>query len=378
MELAAPTIGAASRVPFLDVGAAYRELRPELDAAHARVMESGWFVLGPEVEAFEREFAAFCGVEQCVTVASGLDALSLGLRTLGVGPGHEVVVPGHTFVATWIAVSALGARPVPVDCLMSTGNLDPAAVEEALGPHTRAIVPVHLYGQPADMDAIRAVAGARGIPVLEDAAQAHGARLGDRRAGALGHAAAFSFYPGKNLGAFGDGGAVVTDDTGMAASLRELRNYGSAQKYVHDVVGVNSRLDELQAAFLRVKLRRLEEWNARRRAIAARYLDEIDPRGDVLSLPVVIEGADPVWHLFVVRSAAREALRQHLAAEGVDTLVHYPTPPHRTGAYANGGPWPALPATDTLADAVLSLPIGPHMQRAEVDRVVTAVNSFSA
>jgi dTDP-3-amino-3,4,6-trideoxy-alpha-D-glucose transaminase len=368
---------AVEAVPFLDLDAGYRELRPELEAAQRRVMESGRYVLGPEVEAFEHEFAAYCGVAECVTVASGLDALTLALRALGVGRDDEVVVPGHTFIATWLAVSALGARPVPVDCLASTANIDVDAVAGAIGPRTRAIVPVHLYGQPADMDALQAVAGAHGLPVLEDAAQAHGASYGSRRAGALGRAAAFSFYPGKNLGAYGDGGALATDDLALAESLRALRNYGSQEKYVHTVQGSNSRLDEIQAACLRVKLRRLDDWNERRRAVAERYLAAIEPRPEV-ALPVVAPGCSPVWHLFVVRTPAREALQAHLASAGIETLVHYPTAPHRAGAYSADGPWPALPVTEQLADIVLSLPIGPHMTDAKVERVIAAVNSFPA
>jgi dTDP-3-amino-3,4,6-trideoxy-alpha-D-glucose transaminase len=364
---------AVERLPFLDLEAGYRELRGEIDAAQRRVMESGRYVLGPEVEAFESEFAAYCGVSECVAVASGLDALTLALRALGVRAGDEVVVPGHTFIATWLAVSALGARPVPVDCIANTGNIDPAAIERAITSRTRAIVPVHLYGQPADMDAVGAVAAAHGIPVLEDAAQAHGALFGSRPAGSFGRAAAFSFYPGKNLGAFGDGGAITTDDAALAETLRALRNYGSQEKYVHSAQGSNSRLDEIQAACLRAKLPLLDEWNARRRAVAARYLAEISGPG----LPAVHSACDPVWHLFVVRSPRRDALQAHLAAHGIETLVHYPIPPHRSGAYSDHGSWPELPVTEELAQTVLSLPIGPHMSAADVDRVVDGVNSFA-
>jgi len=364
----------AARVPFLDAGAGYRELRAELDAAYARVMESGWYVLGEEVEAFEREFAAYCGATHCVAVASGLDALTLTLRALDVGPGHEVLVPAHTFVATWLAVSAAGARPVPVDADAATGNLDAARLSGAVGRRTRAVVPVHLYGRPADVDAVRAAAG--GVPLVEDAAQAHGARLRGARAGSLGDAAAFSFYPGKNLGAFGDGGAVVTSDAALAERLRLERNYGSPRKYVHDTKGVNSRLDPLQAAFLRVKLRHLDAWNDRRRAIAERYLAAIERRPGVIELPPAGGDAEPAWHLFVVRSERRDELQEHLRGAGVETLVHYPVPPHRTGAYASDGPWPDLPVADRLADTVLSLPIGPQLDDASVERVVDAANAF--
>jgi dTDP-4-amino-4,6-dideoxygalactose transaminase len=365
------------QVPFLDVGAAYRELRDDLDAAYRRVMESGQYVLGAEVEAFEREFAAYCGARHCVGVASGLDALVLLLRAHGIGPGDDVLVPAHTFVATWLAVSATGARPVPVDVDPATANLDASLLPGALTPRARAVLPVHLYGQPADMDAIAAFAREHGLLVLEDAAQAHGARLRGRRAGSLGDGAGFSFYPGKNLGAFGDGGAVVCDDDTLAERLRLLRNYGSARKYRHEVRGVNSRLDPLQAAMLRVKLGVLDAWNDRRRAIAKRYLERLP--ADAADLPRTIPGAEPVWHLFVVRSEHRDALRAHLSACGVETLLHYPSPPHRTGAYADGaGADARVPVADRLAETVLSLPIGPHLPVEEVDQVIHAVGSFTA
>jgi dTDP-3-amino-3,4,6-trideoxy-alpha-D-glucose transaminase len=371
-----PSAPSAARVPFLDLHAGYRELRPEIDAAYARVMDSGWYIGGAEVEAFESEFAARCGADHCVAVASGLDALVLALRAMGVQAGDEVIVPAHTFVATWLAVSSVGAVPVPVDADPQTFNLDPALVERALTDATRAVIPVHLYGQPADTDALRAVCAARGVPLLEDAAQAHGAALHGRPTGSLGHAAAFSFYPGKNLGAFGDAGAIVTSDPGLAERARLLRNYGSARKYEHEVPGVNSRLDPLQAAFLSVKLDHLDGWNDRRRAVAARYLAEIDERPGVVELPRTIAGADPVWHLFVVRCERRDALAAHLRERGVETLIHYPVPPHLSGAYAQAGPWPALPVAERLADTVLSLPIGPHLDDAGVSRVIECVNAF--
>jgi dTDP-3-amino-3,4,6-trideoxy-alpha-D-glucose transaminase len=339
-------------------------------------MQSGSYILGTEVEGFEREFARYCGARHCVAVASGLDALALALRALGVGGGDAVVVPGHTYIATWLAVSAVGARVVPVDIKESTGNLDPALLDPAIGPTVRAVIPVHLYGQPADVGAIGAVADAHGIPVLEDAAQAHGATLHGARAGSLGRIAAFSFYPGKNFGAFGDGGAIVTDDPELAARVRLHRNYGSARKYEHSVQGTNSRLDPLQAAFLRVKLEHLDTWNQRRRAIADRYLREIEERPGELELPRVLIGTDPVWHVFAVRAAHRDALGEHLRARGIDTVIHYPVPPHRSGAYATSGPWPSLPVSERLAATVLSLPIGPHLDEAGVSRVVDAVNDF--
>jgi dTDP-4-amino-4,6-dideoxygalactose transaminase len=364
-------------VAFLDVRAACEELREELDDAWRRVADSGWYVLGREVEAFEAEFAEYCGARHCVSVGNGLDALTLVLRGLGVGPGDEVIVPAHTFIATWLAVSAAGALPVAVDVDERTGNLDPARVEEAVTPRTAALVPVHLYGQPADMDALGAVARRHGLKVIEDAAQAHGARYQGRRAGALGDAAGFSFYPVKNLGALGDGGAVTTDDADLADRVRRLRNYGSTVKYHHDERGANSRLDELQAALLRVKLRHLDAWNARRAALAARYAAALAGVAG-LSLPAVLDGAEPVWHLYVVRHGRRDALQQHLARAGVASLVHYPIPPHRSQAYRDGR-WRGhdLAVAERLAQECLSLPIGPHLSPADADRVADAVACFA-
>lgn len=361
-------------VPFLDVGASYRELQEELDDVIGAVLTGGWYVLGEQLAAFEREWAAYCGVAHAVGVSNGLDALKLTLVALGVGPGDEVVVPSHTFVATWLSVTQTGARPVPVEPDEATGNMAPSAIADAITPRTKAIVPVHLYGQPADMSRIMEVADGGGLVVVEDAAQAHGARYRGRRVGGLSRAAAWSFYPGKNLGAFGDGGAVTTNDDELADRLRLLRNYGSVEKYRHEVAGFNHRLDELQAAVLRVKLRHLDDWNARRGRIAERYLASLD--GDVLRPPDVPVWAEPVWHLFVVRTAQREDLREHLARQGVETGIHYPVPPHRQPAYRSDGRIAGQPIAERLADEVLSLPIGPHLRMEDVDRVVEAVNSF--
>jgi len=363
-------------IPFLDVRACYLELRREIDDAVARVLDSGHYILGPEVEAFEREFAAASGARHCVGVASGLDALHLSLLALGVRPGDEVVVPSNTFIATWLAVSQAGARPVPVEPDEVTYNLDPTRLEAAIGPRTRAIVPVHLYGQPADLDPILDVARRRGIAVLADAAQAHGARYRGKLVGGAGDAAAWSFYPGKNLGAFGDGGAVTTDDDELAASLRTLRNYGSRTKYVNEVRGFNSRLDELQAAVLRVKLDHLERWNGRRTEIARRYLEALAGT-PALRLPSVPSWAHPVWHLFVVRTPRRAALQDRLARAGIASLVHYPIPPHLQAAYAEAGfRRGAFPIAERIADEVLSLPIGPHLADAQLDEVVAALQRF--
>jgi dTDP-4-amino-4,6-dideoxygalactose transaminase len=358
------------KTPFLELKPAYDELRAEFDAAYHRVMDSGWYLLGGELEAFEAEYAAYCGAKHCVAVGNGLDALHLVLRACDIGPGDEVLVPTHTFIATWLAVSYAGATPVPVEPDPQTCNLDPARLAAAVTPRTKAVMPVHLYGQPADMDAINAFARRHGLKVIEDNAQAQGARYKGRRTGALGNAAGNSFYPGKNLGAFSDAGAVTTNDAALAHRVRLLRNYGSQKKYHHEVKGFNSRVDELQAAFLRVKLRKLDEWNDRRRVIAARYLAGLtDVPG--LILPTVPAWADPVWHLFVVRHAAREELQAHLTAAGVGTLVHYPVPAHRSAAYAEAGWSPgAFPISEELAATVLSLPIGPHLTPEQIDHVV--------
>jgi len=361
-------------VPFLDLGAAYRELRDDIDAAVGRVLSSGRYLLGPEHEAFEAEFAEYCGAKHCVAVGSGLDAIVLTLRALGLGPGDEVIVPSHTFIATWLAVAATGAIPVPVEPDPETHNIDAGAIGAAVTSRTKAIVPVHLYGQPADLDAVDAVARRYGLAVVEDAAQAHGARYRGERIGSR-FAAAFSFYPGKNLGAQGDGGAVVTSDADLAAKLRLLRNYGSTVKYHHEIKGTNSRLDELQAAMLRVKLAHLDEWNARRVAVAGRYLSELDS-SDSLSLPAVPGWAEPVWHLFVVRTDDRARLRERLTAAGVQTLIHYPVAAHRSPAFAElGQPLGTLPRAERLAEQVLSLPMGPHLSADEVGAVVAAVRS---
>jgi dTDP-4-amino-4,6-dideoxygalactose transaminase len=364
-------------VPFLDLRAAYRELQAEIDAAVRRVVSSGWYVLGPEVEGFENEFAAYCGARHCIGISNGLDALELALRGYGIGTGDEVIVPTNTFIATWLAVSRTGAVPVPVEPEEATHTIAAEQVERAITPRTRAVMPVHLYGQPADMQPIVALARRHGLKVIEDAAQAQGARYRTRRAGCLGDAAAFSFYPGKNLGALGDAGAVVTDDGDLAARVRRLRNYGSVVKYQHESQGFNARLDELQAAVLRVKLVRLDEWNDRRRAMAAGYLDGLKGAAG-LELPQVPAEVEPVWHLFVVRHPRRDELQRHLTRAGVETLIHYPVPPHRSGAYAGRNFTPGgFPIAERIASTVLSLPMGPHLTADLQDRVMAAVAGFS-
>ena len=348
-------------VPFLDLYAPYLELKDELDAAYRRVMASGWYILGEEVEAFEDAFAAYCDAKYCIGVANGLDALHLIVRAYGIGQGDEVIVPSNTYIATWLAVTHAGATPVPVEPDERTYNIDPSKIEQAITSKTKAIMLVHLYGQPADMDPIIALAKKYGLKVIEDSAQAHGAKYKRRRVGGIGDAAGFSFYPGKNLGAFGDGGAVTTNDTELAERIKVLRNYGSKVKYQNEVVGFNSRLDELQAAQLRVKLTRLDAWNDRRKEVAAYYLQALSGQ-ESLVLPFVPEWSEPVWHLFVIRSRSRNELQQKLVDAGIGTMIHYPIPPHRQKAYSSiQFSEDAFPLASKMAQEVLSLPIGPHL-----------------
>ena len=365
-------------IPFLDMKAIYAELKPELDAAYARVMESGWFVLGKEVEAFEAEYAAFCGTKHCVGLANGLEALELVLRAWDLGPGDEVIVPSNTYIATWLAVTAVGAKVVPVEPTPGGPNIDPERIGAAITPRTRAIMPVHLYGEPADMDAIMVLAGKHGLNVIEDVAQAQGSKVRGRRAGSLGQAGAHSFFPTKNIGAYGDGGAVTTDDPKLAERLRVLRNYGSRVKYVNLERGYNSRLDELQAAFLRTKLPKLDTWNERRRVLAARYTDKLAGIAG-LDLPRGPQWAEPVWHLYVVRTPRRADLIKALDKAGIGSLIHYPIPPHLQQAYADLGlPAGSFPLAESLAETVLSLPMGPYMKVEAVDEVAHAVRSALA
>jgi Predicted pyridoxal phosphate-dependent enzyme apparently involved in regulation of cell wall biogenesis len=372
-----PMETALTDIPFLslkDVNARYAD---ELKVAAARVIDSGWYVLGDEVAAFEREFAAYCGASHAVGVGNGLDALSLilrGYKELGVlEEGDEVIVPGNTFIASFLAITENRLVAVPVEPDPATFNLDPAGVEAAIGPRTRAIMAVHLYGQLADMSALTALARQHKLLLIEDAAQAHGAISGGRKAGAFGDAAAFSFFPTKNLGALGDGGAVVTGDAVLAQRIAALRNYGSDVKYRHLFQGLNSRLDEMQAAMLRVKLKHLDEDIAWRRRVARRYREGI--RHAHIQLPAVAREEQHVWHLFVVRCAHRDALQRHLQMHGIQTQVHYPVPPHRQPAYAALRD-SHLPLTERLHDEVLSLPMGPTLSEDAADRVIEACQAF--
>lgn len=364
------------RIPFLDMKAQYIELKSEFDQAYQRVMDSGWYILSEEVEAFEQEFAAYVGVKYCIGVGNGLEALQLILMGYGIGPGDEVIVPANTYIASWLAVSYVGATPVPVEPKPATYNIDAARISQVITPRTKAIMPVHLYGQPVEMEQIWDIAQQHHLKIIEDAAQTHGGWYRNRMAGNLGSAAAFSFYPTKNLGAFGDAGAVVTNDDELADKVRILRNYGSRQKYHNEVRGHNSRLDPLQAAFLRVKLKHLDEWNERRRRIAQRYLNDLRlvPR---LGLPSVPPDVTPVWHIFAVTHPERNRLQEHLAANGIGTLIHYPIPPHLSPAYADMGLRPgAFPITENLANTILSIPIGPHVSLEQAGVVVEKICEF--
>lgn len=363
------------KIPFLDLNTPYKELKQELDSAYQRVMESGWFIMGAEVEAFEHEFAAYCGAKHCVGVGNGLEALHLILRAYGIGEGDEVIVPSNTYIATWLAVSYAGAKPVPVEPLEHSYNLDPEKVEAAVTPRTRAILPVHLYGLLADIDPLMTLAEKYNLKVIEDSAQAQGARYKGRMSGNLGHISGFSFYPGKNLGALGDAGAILSNDDELVEKVRILRNYGSKVKYYNDLKGYNSRLDEMQAAFLRVKLKHLDEWNMRRMKIASAYLDTLASTD--LILPSVLDSTEPVWHIFPVRHPKRDDLQKYLKNKGVDTLIHYPVPPHLSGAYADlNMPKGTFPIAEKIASSELSLPMGPHLNLDDAEYVTMIIRDY--
>ena len=363
-------------IPFLDLKNINLRQRDAFHAALDRVLDSGWLILGKETESFELEFADFCGTKYAVGVANGLDALHLVLRAWGIGPGDEVIVPSNTYIATWLAVTQTGATPVPVEPVEAYYNIDSSLVEAAITSRTRAIIAVHLYGQPAQMEPLMLIAERHGIKVLEDAAQAHGAAYKGRRAGSLGNAAGFSFYPGKNLGALGDGGAVTTDDGALAERLRVLRNYGSKVKYHNDVVGYNSRLDEVQSAFLRAKLPLVNEDNASRTQIADQYTRAFASRCDLV-LPRVAADCKSAWHLYVIRHRQRDALADALSKAGIGTVIHYPVPPHLQPAYGSLNIKPAdLAVAKRIHDEVLSLPIGPTQTAAQTQEVINVVLNF--
>ena len=363
-------------IPFLDMRAQYVELKEEFDHAYQRVMDSGWYILSDEVRAFEQEFAEFVGVEHCVGVGNGLEALELILMAYGIGAGDEVIVPANTYIASWLSVSYVGAIPIPVEPDPETSNIDAARILQSITKRTKAIMPVHLYGQPTEMTEIWRLAEQHGLRIVEDSAQAHGVSYMDRMAGNLGSAAAFSFYPTKNLGAFGDAGAVTTNDDELADKVRVLRNYGSRSKYFNEVKGHNSRLDPLQAAFLRVRLKYLDEWNRRRERIANEYLERL-PGLPGLGLPKTAPNTKHGWHLFVVTHPNRDRLKSYLEEHGINTLIHYPLPPHLSEAYADLGYKAGdFPVTEKLAESVLSLPIGPHLQLEQANCVIERIREF--
>jgi dTDP-4-amino-4,6-dideoxygalactose transaminase len=368
------TLPEQRRVPLLDLTAQYASIKHEIGEAMSGVLERSDFILGEELELFESEFAAFCEARHCIGVDSGLSALELVLRAWGIGPGDEVITAANTFIATAFAISNTGATPVLVDVDPQTCNIDPEAVRSAITTRTKALVPVHLYGMPADMDQINSLASQYRLAVLEDACQAHGAKYKGRRAGSLGHAAAFSFYPGKNLGAYGDGGAIVTSDDALAERLRSMRNYGQRAKYIHSDKGFNRRLDTLQAAILRVKLHHLDEWNGMRDQHARSYRALLDDSR--VTLPGKCNQAVSAWHLYVVRSSCRDVMKAHLDAQGIVTGMHYPTPIHLQAAYADAGYRKGeFPITERLAHEVLSLPMYAELDASSLERTADAVRN---
>jgi dTDP-4-amino-4,6-dideoxygalactose transaminase len=362
---------AQDKIPFVDLGAQYRDLQSEIDAAVRRVMARGDFILGEDVALFEKEFAAFCGAAHCIGISDGVDALHLALRALDIGPGDEVIVPTHTFIASVLAISMSGATPVLADVDPRYYTLDPESAGRAVTSRTKAIMPVHLYGQPADMDPILDLARQHGLSVIEDAAQAHGAEYKGRRCGTMGDAGCFSFYPGKNLGAYGDGGGVTTNRADVAERLRVLRNYGQQPKNVHPIKGFNARLDTIQAAILRVKLRHLAEWNRLRNLAASRYNELLSGLG--LDLPNTASYSSHVWHLFIVQTPNRLALQQGLDAVGAQHGVHYPTPVHLQEAYSELGKGRgSFPVAEALTPRIVSLPIFPEISETQLRRVAAA------
>lgn len=362
-------------IPFLDLQAQYRGIKPDIDAAIQRVLDSSVYVLGPAVEEFERDFAAYCGVSHCIGLNSGTAALALLMQAYGIGEGDEVITVANTFFASAEAISEIGATPILVDCEEDSALMNPDLLEAAITPKTKAIIPVHLYGQCADMDRINAIAKAHGLLVFEDACQAHGARYNDQRTGSLADGAAFSFYPGKNLGAYGEGGAVTVNSAEAAEKIRMLRDHGSKERYHHDIIGWNERMDAMQGAVLGIKLKHLDAWNAQRRGHAALYRTLLD------GIVTMIAGqpyGEPVYHLFVVRSPKRDALQAHLRERGIAALIHYPVPIHLQKAYT--GRWNAgdFPATERLANEILSLPMFPELTEEQIKEVCEAVKRFAA
>ncbi len=362
------------KVPFLDLSHIYSDLQHQFDDAYKRVMLSGWYLNGPELKSFETSFAIYCGVNHCVGVSNGLDALRLILQGYDIGSGDEVIVPAHTFIATWFSVSQTNAHPIPVDVEPDTFNINPNLVEKAITKKTKAIIAVHLYGQPAEIDALKIIAKKYNIKLIEDAAQAHGATYKGKTVGSLGDAAAFSFYPGKNLGAFGDAGAITTNDDELAQKIKLLQNYGSKEKYIHEKIGWNCRMDELQAAFLNIKLKKLDTWNNRRSEIARLYSEGLCKLTQI-STPRKIN--NHVWHLYVIKHTKRAELQKYLKDKGIETLIHYPYPPYKNKSYSNTyDSVDRYHVTDQITQTCLSLPISPYLQNDEIDYVLNSVVEF--
>lgn len=365
------------KVPFLDLHASYAELQNEIDSSVSRVLNSGRYIGGSEVESFEEEFSNYCDSKYTIGVANGLDALVLSLKSLDIGMGDQVIVPANTFIATWLAVSEVGAIPVPVEPNPYTYNIDVKEIQKAITPKTKAIIPVHLFGQPADLEPILLLAKQHNLFIIEDAAQAIGARYKEKKIGAHGDLVCWSFYPGKNLGAFGDAGAISTNNEALSKKIRSLSNYGSNKKYIHSFIGMNSRLDPIQAAILRVKLQFLDSWIDRRKNIASVYSSAFKDHLD-FKIPYVPDWAEPVWHLYVINSNHRNKIQNNLTENGIETIIHYPIPPHLQDAYCeNLPPNISLPVTEHLAQNILSLPIGPHLLEEQYRYVIERLNKVS-
>jgi len=379
------------KIPFYDIGNSYRELKLEIDSAVARVLNSGWYIVGKEVSSFEKDFAKYIGTKYCVGTSNGLDALFLVLKAWGIGAGDEVIVPSNTYIATWLAVSYAGAIPIPVEPDIRTFNIDPDLIKEKITKRTKAIIPVHLYGMPADMDPIMNLAERYNLKVLEDSAQAHGAVYGNKKCGSLGTASAFSFYPGKNLGAFGDGGAITTDDPVLAEKVRCLSNYGSKIKYYNEYQGYNCRLDEIQAAILRVKLTYLDEWNRKRHLVAKEYYKIDNPkinlpyqelqrenlREDKICFVQPYSGIKsiPCWHQYVIMREKRNDLQKYLNSLGIETMIHYPIPPHKQKAYKEINNL-SFPIAEQIAEKCLSLPMNPFISQEQISKIRHAIKIF--
>ncbi len=378
------------KIPFYDIGESYQELKSEIDSAVAKVLSSGWYILGKEVASFEEEFAEFIGTKYCVGTSNGLDALFLVLKAWGIGEGDEVIVPSNTYIATWLAVSYAGAKPIPVEPDIRTFNIDPALIEEKITKRTKAIIPVHLYGMPADMDPIMDLAEKYDLKVLEDSAQAHSAVYGNKKCGSLGTASAFSFYPGKNLGAFGDGGAITTNDRDLAEKVRCLSNYGSKIKYYNEYEGYNCRLDEIQAAILRAKLPYLDEWNRKRHLVAKEYYKIDNPKinlpyqglqrenlqDDKICFVQPYSGIKsiPCWHQYVIMSEKRNDLQKYLNSLDIETMIHYPVPPHKQKAYSMMNNL-SFPLAEQIAKQCLSLPINPFISNINLQYIINKIDA---